>query len=56
MPALPPKADMCGATRHFCFGPIADIQACNEVPQFRVSNEHSSAGAVYSHFFHLKNK
>jgi hypothetical protein len=25
MSALPPKADMCGATRHVCFGPIADI-------------------------------
>ena len=27
MSALPPKADMCGATRDVCFGPIADI--CN---------------------------
>ena len=26
MPALPPKADMCGATRDVCFGPIADIR------------------------------
>jgi hypothetical protein len=25
MPALPPKADMCGALAHVCFGPIADI-------------------------------
>jgi hypothetical protein len=25
MSALHPKADMCGATRHVCFGPIADI-------------------------------
>ena len=25
MSALPPKADMCGANRHVCFGPIADI-------------------------------
>jgi len=23
--ALPPKADMCGALGHVCFGPIADI-------------------------------
>jgi hypothetical protein len=23
--ALPPKADMCGANRHVCFGPKADI-------------------------------
>jgi hypothetical protein len=27
MSALPPKADVCGANRHVCFGPIADIQA-----------------------------
>jgi hypothetical protein len=25
MSALPPKADMCGATRYVRFGPIADI-------------------------------
>jgi len=25
MSALPPKADMCGARAHVCFGPIADI-------------------------------
>jgi hypothetical protein len=25
MSALPPKADMCGANEHVCFGPIADI-------------------------------
>src|SRR5262249_18836408 len=27
MSALPPKADMCGATRDVCFGPIEDIAA-----------------------------
>ena len=26
MSALPPKADMCSATRHVCFVPIADIE------------------------------
>ena len=26
MSALPPKADMCGALAHVCFGPIADIR------------------------------
>jgi hypothetical protein len=26
MSALPPKADMCSAQAHVCFGPIADIQ------------------------------
>jgi hypothetical protein len=25
MSALPPKADMCAALAHVCFGPIADI-------------------------------
>jgi len=25
--ALPPKAEMCGAQAHVCFGPIADIQS-----------------------------
>jgi hypothetical protein len=25
MSALPPKADICGANRHVCFGPKADI-------------------------------
>jgi hypothetical protein len=25
MSALPPKADMCSATAHVCYGPIADI-------------------------------
>jgi len=29
MSALPPKADMCGATAHVCFGPIADIRKDN---------------------------
>jgi len=27
MSALPPKADMCGATRDVCFGPKADMFA-----------------------------
>jgi hypothetical protein len=26
MSALPPKADMCSALAHVCFGPIADIR------------------------------
>jgi len=25
MSALPPKADMCSAIRHVCYGPVADI-------------------------------
>jgi hypothetical protein len=27
MSALPPEADVCGANRHVCFGPKADITA-----------------------------
>ena len=26
MSAMPPKADMCGATEDVCFGPIADMR------------------------------
>jgi hypothetical protein len=44
MSALPPKADMCGATAHVCFGPIADIPSrsiviisCREVGCYIVS-------------------
>jgi len=35
MSALPPKADMCSANRHVCFGPKADIRP--------TSDEHSNA-------------
>ena len=28
MSALPPKADICSATQHVCFVPIADIPRC----------------------------
>src|SRR5262245_16751828 len=28
MSALPPKADMCSALAHVCFGPKADIDRC----------------------------
>ena len=42
MSALPPKADMCGATRHVCFGPKADISRCNcyvgFAPESRISS------------------
>jgi hypothetical protein len=31
MSALPPKADMCGATWDVCFGPIADIATKSEL-------------------------
>ena len=31
MSALPPKADMCGATRHVRYVPIADIGAPSQI-------------------------
>jgi hypothetical protein len=31
MSALPPKADMCSALAHVCFGPIADIEIFTSV-------------------------
>jgi hypothetical protein len=39
MSALPPKADMCSATRHVRFVPIADMKALQE----RLSDEGRSA-------------
>src|SRR5262249_21445185 len=33
MSALPPKADMCGATRDVRFGPIADIAGTMRSPR-----------------------
>ena len=33
MSALPPKADMCGATTNVCFGPIADIESITTVQE-----------------------
>jgi len=30
MSALPPKADMCAAQAHVCFGPKADIDAISD--------------------------
>jgi len=33
MSALPPKADLCGAIAHVCFGPIADIVSAPPLQQ-----------------------
>jgi phage replication-related protein YjqB (UPF0714/DUF867 family) len=30
MSALPPRADMCSALDHVCFGPIADIEGISD--------------------------
>src|SRR4029079_12376812 len=35
MSALPPKADMCGATRDVCYGPEADIVGLIQSPRPR---------------------
>jgi hypothetical protein len=41
MSALPPEADVCGANRHVCFGPITDIQtwALESLKPFLVHRE-----------------
>jgi hypothetical protein len=38
MSALPPKADVCGALAHVCFGPIADIQEFGSVLPHYITN------------------
>jgi hypothetical protein len=43
MSALPQKADMCGATAHVCFGPIADISSFIRSPR---SARASSEGGI----------
>jgi hypothetical protein len=35
MSALPPKADMCGALAHVCFGPKADIDLFDHFVRLR---------------------
>jgi hypothetical protein len=51
MSALPPKADMCGATRDVCYGPKVDIQLARlggcpdpiiDCPSSRISGEPST--------------
>ena len=37
--ALPPKADMCGATRDVRFVPIADMTATSELSHYAVDQE-----------------
>jgi hypothetical protein len=37
MSALPPQADMCGATKHVCFGPIADIGTITGVQEINAA-------------------
>jgi hypothetical protein len=40
MSALPPKADMCSARAHVCFGPKADSCAASIVDQLVGAFEH----------------
>ena len=47
MSALPPRADMCGALAHVCFGPIADIQ---ELGSHQKENPGSLPGASVVRF------
>jgi hypothetical protein len=48
MSALPPKADMCGAQAHVCFGPIADIDRAILFDHF--------VGALLEMYRHVKAK
>jgi hypothetical protein len=45
MSALPPKADMCDATAHVCFGPIADILTLEMDVVWDVANFHNDSGS-----------
>src|SRR5262245_5754125 len=40
MSALPPKADMCGATRDVCFGPQADLCSARRHVRFTPESGH----------------
>ena len=44
MSALPPKADMCGATRDVRYGPTADILRRERDVRFTPKSGHSSDG------------
>ena len=53
MSALPTKADMCGATRNVCFGPIADMRILrNETSGFPAGAVGSSAAPVLLQLLH----
>ena len=56
MSALPPKADMCGATRDVRFVPIADIApaANNEAADYRIAAFLQSMRRASGHSVHLK--
>ena len=47
MSALPPKADMCSATRHVCFVPIADILASQRDVRSYLESGHLLASIEY---------
>ena len=48
MSALPPKADMCGATSDVRFGPIAD--SCTAAKRIAIRSIRQRAGLVYLEF------
>jgi hypothetical protein len=50
MSALPPKADMCGALAHVCFGPIADIDRI--MPSHRHTTEYRCFASILVAFSH----
>jgi len=42
MSALPPKADVCGANRHVCFGPKADIVSAVRSPRHTATSRRAA--------------
>jgi hypothetical protein len=44
MSALPPKADMCSARGHVCFGPEADIMLIAATPPQSIRDGNGSIG------------
>src|SRR5262245_10512630 len=46
MSALPPKADMCGALGHVCFGPKADICSKRKTASRRFCHEFSKRTSI----------
>jgi len=45
--ALPPIAEMCGATAHVCFGPKADIRSARPYVRFTPESRHSQCKKKY---------
>jgi len=51
MSALPPKADVCGANRHVCFGPKADMPLLLQNLYYSGSPERLKSSENFSQMF-----